>query len=67
MISCLSHVLNLLALNYYQIILVVLQLVLTQVLEEANYKKDSTLVLSDFMKILGNSGSLKMDVEIPVD
>ncbi|KAM0026179.1 putative EF-hand domain-containing protein [Helianthus debilis subsp. tardiflorus] len=42
------------------------ELVLTQVLEEAGYKKDSTLVLSDFMKILGNSG-LKMEVEIPVD
>ncbi|KAJ0915760.1 putative calcium binding protein [Helianthus annuus] len=42
------------------------ELVLTQVLEEAGYKKDSTLVLSDFMKILGNCG-LKMEVEIPVD
>ncbi|XP_042973580.1 calcineurin subunit B-like isoform X4 [Carya illinoinensis] len=29
--------------------------VLTQVLEEAGYTKDSLLVLSDFMKILGNS------------
>ncbi|KAK7291938.1 hypothetical protein RIF29_07503 [Crotalaria pallida] len=40
--------------------------VLTQVLEEAGYNKDSFLVLSDFMKILGNSG-LKMEVEVPVD
>nr|ACU13154.1 unknown [Glycine max] len=40
--------------------------VLTQVLEEAGYAKDSSLVLSDFMKILGNSG-LKMEVEVPVD
>ncbi|KAL4571350.1 hypothetical protein LXL04_018108 [Taraxacum kok-saghyz] len=42
------------------------ELVLTHVLEEAGYKKDSLLVLSDFMKILGNNG-LKMEVEIPVD
>lgn len=40
--------------------------VLTKVLEEAGYKKDSFLVLSDFMKILGNTG-LKMEVEVPVD
>ncbi|XP_027331880.1 calcineurin subunit B-like [Abrus precatorius] len=40
--------------------------VLTQVLEEAGYTKDSLLVLSDFMKILGNSG-LKMEAEVPVD
>ncbi|KAG6627943.1 hypothetical protein I3843_15G142700 [Carya illinoinensis] len=40
--------------------------VLTQVLEEAGYTKDSFLVLSDFMKILGNTG-LKMEVEVPVD
>ncbi|XAR66732.1 hypothetical protein NMG60_11013052 [Bertholletia excelsa] len=40
--------------------------VLTHVLEEAGYKKDSLLVPSDFMKILGNSG-LKMEVEVPVD
>ncbi|KAG5052544.1 hypothetical protein JHK87_004742 [Glycine soja] len=40
--------------------------VLTQVLEEAGYAKDCSLVLSDFMKILGNSG-LKMEVEVPVD
>nr|AFK38304.1 unknown [Lotus japonicus] len=42
------------------------QEVLTKVLEEAGYKKDSFLVLSDFMKILGNTG-LKMEVEVPVD
>ncbi|XP_054822192.1 uncharacterized protein LOC129320667 isoform X2 [Prosopis cineraria] len=40
--------------------------VLTQVLEEAGYKKNSLLVLSDFKKILGNSG-LKMEVEVHVD
>ncbi|KAK7388402.1 hypothetical protein VNO78_23218 [Psophocarpus tetragonolobus] len=40
--------------------------VLTQVLEEAGYAKDSSLTLSDFMRILGNSG-LKMEVEVPVD
>ncbi|KAJ9548329.1 hypothetical protein OSB04_020872 [Centaurea solstitialis] len=42
------------------------ELVLTHVLEEAGYKKDSLLVPSDFMKILGNNG-LKMEVEVPVD
>ncbi|KAJ9162937.1 hypothetical protein P3X46_022669 [Hevea brasiliensis] len=40
--------------------------VLIHVLEEAGYTKDSSLVLSDFVKILGNSG-LKMEVEVPVD
>ncbi|PHT75274.1 hypothetical protein T459_18796 [Capsicum annuum] len=40
--------------------------VLTSVLEEAGYSKDSLLVQSDFLKILGSSG-LKMEVEIPVD
>ncbi|XP_027069361.1 uncharacterized protein [Coffea arabica] len=40
--------------------------VLTRVLEEAGYNKDSFLVQSDFMKILGNSG-LRMEVEVPVD
>ncbi|XP_022882821.1 calcineurin subunit B-like [Olea europaea var. sylvestris] len=40
--------------------------VLTRVLEEAGYAKDSLLVLADFMKIVGNSG-LKMEVEVPVD
>ncbi|XP_012071548.2 calcineurin subunit B isoform X1 [Jatropha curcas] len=40
--------------------------VLIHVLEEAGYTKDSLLVLSDFIKILGNS-DLKMEVEVPVD
>ncbi|KAL0315260.1 UNVERIFIED_CONTAM: Calcineurin subunit B type 1 [Sesamum calycinum] len=39
--------------------------VLTHVLEEAGYTKDSLLVQADFMKILGNG--LKMEVEVPVD
>ncbi|KAJ4709537.1 Calcineurin subunit B [Melia azedarach] len=40
--------------------------VLTHVLEEAGYSKDSLLILSDFVKILENSG-VKMEVEVPVD
>ncbi|KAG6413076.1 hypothetical protein SASPL_125775 [Salvia splendens] len=40
--------------------------VLTKVLEEAGYRKDSVLVPADFMKILGSS-VLKMEVEVPVD
>ncbi|PIN08239.1 Ca2+/calmodulin-dependent protein phosphatase (calcineurin subunit B), EF-Hand superfamily protein [Handroanthus impetiginosus] len=40
--------------------------VISQVLEEAGYTKDSVLVPADFMKILGSSG-LKMEVEVPVD
>ncbi|KAL4297796.1 hypothetical protein GQ457_12G024870 [Hibiscus cannabinus] len=40
--------------------------VLTQVLGEAGYTKESLLVLSDFVKILGSSG-FKMEVEVPVD
>ncbi|PPD96732.1 hypothetical protein GOBAR_DD06237 [Gossypium barbadense] len=40
--------------------------VLTKVLEEAGYTKESLLVMSDFVKILGSSG-LKMEVEVPVD
>ncbi|TYJ39602.1 hypothetical protein E1A91_A04G080600v1 [Gossypium mustelinum] len=40
--------------------------VLTKVLEEAGYNKESLLVMSDFVKILGSSG-LKMEVEVPVD
>ncbi|XP_052200475.1 uncharacterized protein LOC127806917 [Diospyros lotus] len=40
--------------------------VLLHVLEEAGYTKDSLLVPSDFVKILGNSG-LEMEVEVPVD
>ncbi|PON70438.1 Parvalbumin [Parasponia andersonii] len=40
--------------------------VLTRVLEESGYTKDSALNISDFMKILGNSGT-RMEVEVPVD
>ncbi|KAH6819240.1 Calcium-binding EF-hand family protein [Perilla frutescens var. hirtella] len=40
--------------------------VLTQVLEEAGYTKDSLLVPADFIKILSSS-DLKMEVEVPVD
>ncbi|XP_044471045.1 calcineurin subunit B-like [Mangifera indica] len=40
--------------------------VLMHVLEEAGYKKDSLIVLSDFVKILGHT-DLKMEVEVPVD
>ncbi|GLT80477.1 hypothetical protein SLA2020_519150 [Shorea laevis] len=40
--------------------------VLTQVLKEAGYAKDSLLAMSDFVKIIGNS-ELKMEVEVPVD
>ncbi|KAJ0091381.1 hypothetical protein Patl1_14502 [Pistacia atlantica] len=40
--------------------------VLTRVLEEAGYAKDSLIVLSEFVKILGNS-DLKMEVEVLVD
>ncbi|KAL6221534.1 hypothetical protein ACLB2K_004930 [Fragaria x ananassa] len=36
--------------------------VLTHVLEESGYTKDSSLTISDFVKILGNS-ALKMEVE----
>lgn len=42
------------------------QKVLIHVLEEAGYTKDSSLVLSDFIKTLGNS-DLKMEVEVPID
>ncbi|KAF5197350.1 calcineurin subunit B, partial [Thalictrum thalictroides] len=42
------------------------QQVLTHVLEEAGYSKDSLLVMGDFIKILGSS-DLKMEVEVPVD
>lgn len=42
------------------------ELVLSHVLEEAGYCKDSLLTQSDFIKILGNPG-LKMEVEVPVD
>ncbi|PSS07534.1 Calcineurin subunit B like [Actinidia chinensis var. chinensis] len=40
--------------------------VLSQVLQETGYKRDSTLLLDDFIKILGKPG-LKMEVEVPVD
>ncbi|MED6218825.1 hypothetical protein PIB30_030143 [Stylosanthes scabra] len=40
--------------------------ILTKVLEEAGYQKDSVLVLSDFMKILGDKG-VKMEVDFHVD
>ncbi|KAF8389246.1 hypothetical protein HHK36_025939 [Tetracentron sinense] len=42
------------------------QQVLTHVLEEAGYTKDSMLILADFIKILGSS-EMKMEVEVPVD
>ncbi|TXG60851.1 hypothetical protein EZV62_012214 [Acer yangbiense] len=40
--------------------------VLTDVLEEAGYTKDSLILLADFVKVLGNS-DLKLEVEVPVD
>ncbi|XP_048440096.1 calcineurin subunit B isoform X2 [Pyrus x bretschneideri] len=40
--------------------------VLTHVLEESGYTRDSLLSISDFVKTLGNS-DLKMEVEVPVD
>ncbi|KAF7814395.1 calcineurin subunit B-like [Senna tora] len=40
--------------------------VLSQVLKEAGYSKDSYLTLDDFIKVLGQS-DIKMDVEVPVD
>ncbi|GER44107.1 calcineurin B subunit [Striga asiatica] len=40
--------------------------VLTQLLHEAGYTKESSLLLDDFIKILERPG-LKMDVEIPDD
>ncbi|XP_072979619.1 uncharacterized protein [Typha angustifolia] len=42
------------------------QKVLMEVLEEAGYTPDSSLALSDFLKILGNS-DMKMEVEVPID
>ncbi|XAR50520.1 hypothetical protein NMG60_11004866 [Bertholletia excelsa] len=42
------------------------QEVLSQVLQDAGYTRDSTLQLNDFLKILGKPG-LKMEVEVPVD
>ncbi|XP_022721191.1 calcineurin subunit B-like isoform X4 [Durio zibethinus] len=40
--------------------------VLTQLLKEAGYLRDSYLMLDDFIKVFGSSG-LKMEVEVPVD
>uniref|UniRef100_M8B7E6 Calcineurin subunit B n=1 Tax=Aegilops tauschii TaxID=37682 RepID=M8B7E6_AEGTA len=40
--------------------------VLTKVLEEAGYTRDSTLSLEDFVTIIGHPG-LKMEVEVPID
>lgn len=40
--------------------------VLSQLLQEAGYSKESSLLLDDFVKILEHPG-LKMEVEIPVD
>ncbi|KAI4355779.1 hypothetical protein L6164_004519 [Bauhinia variegata] len=40
--------------------------VLSQVLEEAGYRKDSYLTLDDFFKVFSRS-DLKMDVEVSVD
>ncbi|XP_052176734.1 uncharacterized protein LOC127791043 isoform X2 [Diospyros lotus] len=40
--------------------------VLIQVLREAGYTRDSTLLLNDFIKVLGKPG-MKMEVEVPVD
>ncbi|KAI3777761.1 hypothetical protein L1987_47563 [Smallanthus sonchifolius] len=40
--------------------------VLIKVMLEADYSKDSSLLLDDFVKILDHPG-LKMEVEVPVD
>ncbi|URE16218.1 calcineurin [Musa troglodytarum] len=40
--------------------------VLSQVLEEAGYSRDSPLLLEDFMKVLCKPG-MTMEVEVPVD
>lgn len=40
--------------------------VLTQLLQEAGYTRDSCLLLDDFIKIFANS-DMKMEVEVPVD
>ncbi|XP_020594549.1 calcineurin subunit B type 2 [Phalaenopsis equestris] len=40
--------------------------VLSHLLEESGYTRDASLVLDDFIKILGKSG-MKMEVEVPVD
>jgi len=40
--------------------------VLSQVLQEAGYSRESSLLLGDFVKILDKPG-LKMEVEVPID
>lgn len=40
--------------------------VLSHLLEEAGYTRNSSLLLDDFIKILGKS-EMKMEVEVPVD
>ncbi|XP_065868124.1 uncharacterized protein [Euphorbia lathyris] len=40
--------------------------VLSQVLKETGYTRESYLMLGDFVKVLGNSGP-KMEIEVPVD
>lgn len=40
--------------------------VLTQVLQEAGYTRESYLTSEDFVKVLGSYG-LKMEVEVPID
>ncbi|KAL2923222.1 Calcineurin subunit B [Bienertia sinuspersici] len=42
------------------------EMILTQLLEEAGYSKESYLFLDDFVKIFAKS-DMKMEVEIPVD
>ncbi|KAL2651568.1 hypothetical protein R1flu_019696 [Riccia fluitans] len=42
------------------------QAVVTQALEESGYSKDDSLTPEDFLKIL-QKGSLKMEVEVPID
>ncbi|VVA19871.1 PREDICTED: calcineurin [Prunus dulcis] len=40
--------------------------VLTQVLQEAGYTRESYLTLGDYIKVLGSYG-VKMEVEVPID
>ncbi|WCJ40497.1 Calcium-binding EF-hand family protein [Euphorbia peplus] len=40
--------------------------VLSQVLKESGYTRESYLMLGDFVKVFGNS-AMKMEVEVPVD
>uniref|UniRef100_A0A2P2KGB8 Uncharacterized protein n=1 Tax=Rhizophora mucronata TaxID=61149 RepID=A0A2P2KGB8_RHIMU len=42
------------------------QKVLSQVLEDAGFTRESYLMVNDFVKVLGNSG-VKMEAEAPVD